>query len=338
MFLAVDWRHVRHIKREQPQLMIGLLNRYCLLVGLICSMVDPNIPSEANCRPLTLATNLCDSIAVELASIGLTLRIVAAWGQGRMVSQRTAIVFFLVCLLTQASLFLEAPVQGCVMIIGNSTPTLGYTFNMPYTLALLASAGWMYARPSHKLLHHNRISVQELCCFGVAFLASFVNTVLIWLDLSPVMAVVTVMPSTVVISIASGRMICLWGGSSDAHMQPDTTERHLTAIESPYRRHRFNFSRWLPKIGSPAHEDFDALDFRRLSSAATSHAGSMRAANSTRPSSIVLPSLISPSSAYSPHRASQGPSTHLDSASESSDRGDRYDLDAQLGAAQRRSL
>ncbi|KAG9226752.1 hypothetical protein CCMSSC00406_0008452 [Pleurotus cornucopiae] len=116
MFLAVDWRHVRHIKREQPQLMIGLLNRYCLLVGLICSMVDPNIPSEANCRPLTLATNASEP-------------------------------------------------------------------------------------PS--LVGEHRAYATDSGGMGSSFLASFVNTVLIWLDLSPVMAVVTVMPSTVVISVRS---------------------------------------------------------------------------------------------------------------------------------------
>lgn len=335
--LGVDWRYARHMKREQTQMILVFLNRYFLLAGLIGLVLNVSVTTEANCRSLHLSTNLCTNIAIELASIGLTLRILAAWGQGRMVP---VTVFFCVCLLVQASLFLEAPIVGCVITnTGNLTPTLGYTFNTPYFLILFASAGWVYFFPCKKVPLCNIISLSELCWFGAAFLASLVNTVFIRLNLNRVMAIIAVVPSTVVISIASGRVIRLWAESRRVLVRPETTEQPSTATQcSAYKQTRFTLlKRWLSHLGSPTREALDSPDFRRLSSPSSSHGSTVRATNSIRQSSITLPSL-NPSSVYVPNRASQNPSTRLDSDSETSARGDRYDLDAQLVATERRNV
>ncbi|KDQ32812.1 hypothetical protein PLEOSDRAFT_1098794 [Pleurotus ostreatus PC15] len=340
MFLGVDWRFARHMKRGQPQMILGFLNRYFLLAGLIGLIVNDTVTTTVaslTADPYTsLQLQLCTSIAIELASTGLTLRILAVWG--RMVP---VTVFFCVCLLVQASLFLEAPIVGCVITnTGNLTPTLGYTFNTPYFLMLFASAGWVYFFPCKKAPLCNRISLSELCWFGAAFLASLVNTVFIRLNLNRVMAIIAVVPSTVVISIASGRVIRLWAESHRAFVQPETTEHRSTATQcSAYKQTRFSLlKRWLSHLGSPTREALDSPDFRRLSSPSSSHGSTVQARDSTRQSSITLPSLNSPSSTYIPNRASQNPSTRLDSDSETSAMGDRYDLDAQLVATERRNF
>ncbi|KAJ8700784.1 hypothetical protein PTI98_003773 [Pleurotus ostreatus] len=270
--------------------------------------------------------------------------------QGRMVPHLARVTFFVACLSFQAWLLLDVPIKaawipgfGCVIThINSSFSNIGRTYNTGYFLVLLAFASWDYARTLNAVVRPSTVSLKELCWFGVAFLASCTNVVFIWIRLNPVMAVITTTPTTIVISVASGRVIRLWNYSVQAPMLPETTE---PSSQSPRTRSRFSFRTWELALGRRTHEAMEDSTFQRLDSAPASQTGSylgapdsMRAANSTRPSSIILPSLIAPSSTYSPNRASQGPSTHLDSASEASDRGDRYDLDAQLAAARQRSL
>ncbi|KAF4603164.1 hypothetical protein EYR38_003574 [Pleurotus pulmonarius] len=177
------------------------------------------------------------------------------------------------------------------------------------------------------------------------FLAFCTNAIFRWIDLNGVMAMIVTIPSIIVVSIASGRIILLWQHPTRAPtVLPETTEHKPTPPPASPHRHRttgtFSFRKWHLRVAD--------ADFQRLRSAPPSRTGSyywdgpladeVRSAGSTRPSSIAVPSLIAPSETYDPHRASQDPSTHLDSASESSARGDRYDLDAQLGATRRGSL
>ncbi|KAL4260670.1 hypothetical protein AB1N83_006555 [Pleurotus pulmonarius] len=335
MFLDVDWRCVRYMKRRQPEMTLGFVNRYVLLAVLIGFIVNLNDTIGHNCRPLHISTNLCSSIAVGLASIGLTLRVVAVWGRCQIIP----VTVLFVCLLVQASLFLQAPIVGCVITSsGNLTPILGYTFNTPYFFILLASAGWVYLFPCKKVPLRNRISLMELCCFGAAFVASLVNTVFIRLNLNPVMAVIAIVPSTVIISIASGRVIRSGGESSRAFIRPKAAEQQSAATQYPaHKQTRLSLRQWPSNSGSPRREAFDPLKVHRLRLPSTLHANTVQATNSTRSSSITLPSLNPPPSIYIPNRASQNPSTHLDSDSETSTKGDCYDLDAQLIAVERRN-
>ncbi|KAF9497437.1 hypothetical protein BDN71DRAFT_1504958 [Pleurotus eryngii] len=348
IFLDADWRYVKNIKRSPlSPMMFSFLNRYCLLAALISVLISLhlNATSEVNCRSLYLSINA----TLELASIGFTVRIVTLRRHSRLAPH--LIAFFVACLGTQAWLLLPTdstwlPELGCVITrVENSFSNIGHTFNAGYFLVLLAFVSWDYACPFDDVRRPSTASLKELCWFGVAFLASCTNAVFVWVHLNPVMVTIAILPSTIAISIASGRVLRLRKYSAPAPTLPTTTDI-LTATHSPHLRPRFSFRRWQLALRRPStHEVLAGSDFQRLYSAPASQTGSclgtstsMEAANSTRPSSIILPSLISPSSTYNLNRASYDPSTHLDSASESSARGDRYDLDAQLGAAQRRIL
>ncbi|KAF4579502.1 hypothetical protein EYR40_000324 [Pleurotus pulmonarius] len=170
-----------------------------------------------------------------------------------------------------------------------------------------------------------------------SFVASLVNTVFIRLNLNPVMAVIAIVPSTVIISIASGRVIRSGGESSRAFIRPKAAEQQSAATQYPaHKQTRLSLRQWPSNSGSPRREAFDPLKVHRLRLPSTLHANTVQATNSTRSSSITLPSLNPPPSIYIPNRASQNPSTHLDSDSETSTKGDCYDLDAQLIAVERR--
>ncbi|KDQ24018.1 hypothetical protein PLEOSDRAFT_1108480 [Pleurotus ostreatus PC15] len=313
-------------------------------------------------------------IALELANIGFTVRIASLWRHSRLAPH--LIAFFITCLGTQGWLLWGAYIDsawppdsapGCSITRADNTfSNIGHIFNAGYSLVLLAFVTWDYARPSgrHDVLRprprQSTASLKDLCWFGVAFLASCTNAVFVWVHPNPGMATVAALLSTTAISIASSRVLRLRECAAQAPALPvtttTTTTQHIsTDAHSPSMRPRLGFrGRWKLVLGRPRAHDVPAgSSFQRLYSAPASQTGSylhasasasasasMQAANSnsTRPSSIILPSLIAPSSTYSPNRASYDPSTHLDSASESSARGDRYDLDAQLGATQRRSL
>lgn len=290
---------------------------------------------------------LFGDIALELASIGFTVRIVSLCGHRWLVSH--LMIFFVACLSVQWWLLFDASNKsiwqrgiGCdITRAVNSFSNIGYMVNTGYSLVLLALASWDYACPLDDVLRPSTGSLKELFWFGVAFLASCMNAIFIRINLNPVMEIITIFPCTIAISIALGRVLRWKYSNQTPTTLPETTEHiQLTATRSPHMRTRFGFrTRWLA-LGRRTHGGPEGSNFQRLYSAPASQTGSYIGTsdnvNSTRPSSIVLPSLISPSSTYDP---AHGLSIPLDSASESTNRGDRYDLgDVQLEAAERRSL
>ncbi|KAL4260674.1 hypothetical protein AB1N83_006549 [Pleurotus pulmonarius] len=358
--LDADWKYVSNLRLwARPELMFRFLNRYCLLSAMIGLMLILNITREGlvNCQSSYASTNLFVNMALELASMGLTARIVALWGRGWTVARVVRIAFVVACLNVQGWFLFHASVEaawvpgvGCAITGADNSFTntrIGPLFHSGYALVLLLCAAWSHASPfdDHGMVHPNRISLKELCWFCAAFLAFCTNAIFRWIDLNGVMAMIVTIPSIIVVSIASGRIILLWQHPTRAPtVLPETTEHKPTPPPASPHRHRttgtFSFRKWHLRVAD--------ADFQRLRSAPPSRTGSyywdgpladeVRSAGSTRPSSIAVPSLIAPSETYDPHRASQDPSTHLDSASESSARGDRYDLDAQLGATRRGSL
>lgn len=301
MFLDVDWRYIRNIKHwVRLPTMFHFLNRYCLLAGLISTMIVLDKPLEAmvNCQALYSSMDLLVSIALVLASVGFTMRIIALWCHVRVVLKRALIMFFVVCLIAQTWLLLESPTSaawmpglGCVNTGSRKTfSDIGHTFNTAYSFVLLAFANWRYAYPSDEAPRSNRVSLKELCWFGAAFLVSCVDTIFIWLNLNLIMVKIAIIPSTILISIASGRVIRLWQDSAQARERMEQLD--LTVSES------------------------GDLAFQRLSSAPASHAGSylgpadsrMRAVNPT-----IGPS-IAPPTTYSPNNVSHDRSNDLEAA------------------------
>lgn len=138
------------------------------------------------------------------------------------------------------------------------------------------------------------------------------------------------------IKVASCRAIALW---DDTLEEAESIRTAGQAPSSP-RHPIMSFIGWgVPLSGHPGHASRARAPktpgFQRLGSTAGSVAGSYYSGppDSSRvqissPSSIILPSIIAPSSAYDP-RLSQGPSSRLGSGSDSSAQGDCYDPDAQ---------
>ncbi|KAL4260672.1 hypothetical protein AB1N83_006550 [Pleurotus pulmonarius] len=347
--LDTDWTYIRSPRQARISMMFRFLNRYCLLFALIGLALAFGVASEAACQPLYIASmashpfwTKSNNVALELASICLTLRVTAGSASGRSVAISIALVFGL---LTQAGLLLYVtapgkaawmPTQGCVPTTGLSRGvlTIRYTFVTVYSFILFALAGWKYASRSDTM---NRLSGQELCCFGAAFAASTTNIIFVRVGLNPVIGILP----TILVSVASCRAVALW---NDTLQETESIRSTGQPPPPPPPRHpMMSFIGWgVPLSGRSGRSGQDARTskppgFQRLGSIAGSVAGSYSEPADSAPSSIILPSLIAPSSAYNTC-LSQGPSSRLGPGSDSSARGDCYDPDAQRVAEPERGL
>ncbi|KAF4607979.1 hypothetical protein EYR40_000320 [Pleurotus pulmonarius] len=258
------------------------------------------------------------------ALIGLALAFgvarTAGSASGRSVAISIALVFGL---LTQAGLLLYVtapgkaawmPTQGCVPTTGLSRGvlTIRYTFVTVYSFILFALAGWKFA-------------------------ASTTNIIFVRVGLNPVIGILP----TILVSVASCRAVALW---NDTLQETESIRSTGQPPPPPPPRHpMMSFIGWgVPLSGRSGRSGQDARTskppgFQRLGSIAGSVAGSYSEPADSAPSSIILPSLIAPSSAYNTC-LSQGPSSRLGPGSDSSARGDCYDPDAQRVAEPERGL
>ncbi|KAL4260680.1 hypothetical protein AB1N83_006551 [Pleurotus pulmonarius] len=331
--LNVDWRYVRNIKQARIAMTSRFLNRYILLFALIGLTLTFDVANETTCRPLSIASMVFNNVALELASICFTLRIIADKLPRRWPTCWVAInVLLILGLLAQAGLLSYAPVKatwgpaprlGCIVTsgLGNSALNIRYTFVAVNSVSLFALAGWKYAALGEVILRPDSLSGQEVCCFGAACMASIMNIVFIWVDLDPITETITMTLPTIIISVASCRVIALWDDALREYAP--SSLKNCGKPPSSHRHSIMSFVGWRVSLsGRPTHGIHKTPGFRRLSSTAGSIVGT------SAPSSIILPSLLAPSPTYDP-QLSQGPSSYLGSSgSDSSAQGDCYDPDS----------
>ncbi|KAF4603166.1 hypothetical protein EYR38_003576 [Pleurotus pulmonarius] len=301
--LNVDWRYVRNIKQARVAMTSRFLNRYILLFALIGLTLTFDVAKIADNLPRRWPTCW---VAIN--------------------------VLLILGLLAQAGLLSYAPVKatwgpaprlGCIVTsgLGNSALNIRYTFVAVNSVSLFALAGWKYAALGEVILRPDSLSGQEVCCFGAACMASIMNIVFIWVDLDPITETITMTLPTIIISVASCRVIALWDDALREYAP--SSLKNCGKPPSSHRHSIMSFVGWRVSLsGRPTHGIHKTPGFRRLSSTAGSIVGT------SAPSSIILPSLLAPSPTYDP-QLSQGPSSYLGSSgSDSSAQGDCYDPDS----------
>ncbi|KAI0049223.1 hypothetical protein FA95DRAFT_1651004 [Auriscalpium vulgare] len=190
------------------------LGRYCLLAALIgmytCAQA---VSRKINCQGLYTFNQCMGNLAIGLASVNLSLRTMAVWGQRwYIVVPLTAIILGHWSLLLHGILLTAAwvPEAGCV-ITSTDSRILSVTFiySMSLDLLVLILTGWKLAHPSSsgksKLV--DMIFTDGLVYFIIAFLANLIATIFMTLNLNAVMSIIANVPAAIASTIVASRVV-----------------------------------------------------------------------------------------------------------------------------------
>jgi hypothetical protein len=215
-----DMQYLTGKKRFRWPLIFYFLNRYCLLFALIGIAIALNVTSEINCQRLYTFNQTMGNAAIGFASVNLSLRTMAVWGQ------RWYIVVPLVCIsLGQWSLLLHGILlnaewmEGTCVITKTDNNILAATFiyTMSFDFVVLLLTAFKLVFPasggSPALFSQSRsrlvslIFQDGLIFFIIAFLSNLIATTFILLNLNPVMSVIVNVPAAIASTIVACRVV-----------------------------------------------------------------------------------------------------------------------------------
>ncbi|KAH9956269.1 hypothetical protein BC827DRAFT_1139822 [Russula dissimulans] len=188
------------------------IGRYSLLAALIGIIIALNVRSELNCQSLYTFNQCMGNIAIGMASINLSLRTVAVWGQKwYIIAVLISISLGHWSLLLHGILLTAAwiPGQGCV-ITSTDSKLLSATFiySMVFDFTVLILTALKLVRPSGtKSRLVNMMFSDGLYYFIIAFLANLIATVFMTLNLNAVMSIIANVPAAIASTIAASRVV-----------------------------------------------------------------------------------------------------------------------------------
>ncbi|KAH9046797.1 hypothetical protein EDB84DRAFT_602457 [Lactarius hengduanensis] len=208
--------------------------RYSLLAALIGIIIALNAQSELNCQALYTFNQCMGNMAIGMASVNLSLRTMAVWGQK----------WYIVCTLVAISLghwslllhgiLLTAvwvPSGGCA-ITSTDSKLLSATFiySMTFDLIVLLLTASKLVRPSGaKSQLVNMMFADGLYYFIIAFLANLIATVFMTLDLNAVMSIIANVPAAVASTIAASRVVRRLANFSAANVETFSSSANGTS-------------------------------------------------------------------------------------------------------------
>ncbi|KAF8504824.1 hypothetical protein F5888DRAFT_1658909 [Russula emetica] len=152
------------------------------------------------------------NIAIGMASVNLSLRTMAVWGQKwYIIAALVSISLGHWSLLLHGILLTAAwiPGQGCLITSTDSkllSATFIYSMIFDFTVLILTAS--KLVRPSGtKSQLVNMMFADGLYYFIIAFLANLVATVFMTLNLNPVMSIIANVPAAIASTIAASRVV-----------------------------------------------------------------------------------------------------------------------------------
>jgi hypothetical protein len=218
--LDFDWMFLSGKRKFRWPLVFYFANRYLLLGAMVGIAVALDSFIEVDCQSLYIFNQLSGQAAVGLASINLSLRTIAVWGNNRYI-----IGFLTVIILGHWSLILQGalltavwdPTANTCVIVKTNNTLLAATFiySMVFDLIVLALNVWKLALTSPgagasmrkgsslaQLIFHDGIIY-----FFIAFLGNLIATIFMIMNLNPIMNVIFNVPSAIASTIVATRVV-----------------------------------------------------------------------------------------------------------------------------------
>ncbi|KAJ3818933.1 hypothetical protein F5880DRAFT_1680548 [Lentinula raphanica] len=216
--LDFDWDYIRGNKQFRWPLTFYFLNRYCLFFAMIAVATFLDVTTEINCQALCTFNMFIGAASIGLASINLSLRTMAVWAQRRYI-----VVTLILLTLAQWSILLHGmlvkstyePDQGCVIVETDSRLILaGSAYTMCFDFVVLSLTAWklvISASSSEVRMGRSKLVVlifgDGLIYFIIVFMFNLLVTILMSLDLNPVMSVIANVPLAIGSTIAACRAV-----------------------------------------------------------------------------------------------------------------------------------
>ncbi|KAI0266498.1 hypothetical protein BC834DRAFT_969516 [Gloeopeniophorella convolvens] len=210
--VSFDYAFLTGKRKFRWPLTFYFIGRYCLLAALIGIIIALNVHSKLNCQGLYTFNQCMGNIAIGMASVNLSLRTMAVWGQKwYIVGPLVAISLGHWSLLLHGILLTATfiPGQGCV-ITSTDSKLLSATFiySMTFDFIVLLLTAFKLARPSGgKSQLVNMIFADGLYYFVIAFLSNLVATVFMTLNLNAVMSIIANVPAAIASTIVASRVV-----------------------------------------------------------------------------------------------------------------------------------
>lgn len=173
------------------------------------SLIALDVTEPVNCQALYTFNQLFGNAAVGLASVNLSLRTMAVWGQ-----HRTIVCLLVVVMLGQWSFLLHGVLlkaewmDGACVITStdNKILAISFLYTMAFDLLVLCLAGWKLAAGERSKLI-KLIFGDGLIYFVIAFLANLLATIFMLLNLNAVMSIIANVPAAIACTIAASRVV-----------------------------------------------------------------------------------------------------------------------------------
>jgi len=207
-----DYSFISGKRKYRWPLTFYFIGRYSLLAALIGIIIALNVQSKLRCQSLYTFNQCMGNIAIGMASVNLSLRTMAVWGQKwYIIAALVSISLGHWSLLLHGILLTAAwiPGQGCI-ITSTDSKLLSVTFiySMIFDFTVLILTASKLIRPSGtKSQLVNMMFADGLYYFIMAFLANLVATVFMTLNLNPVMSIIANVPAAIASTIAASRVV-----------------------------------------------------------------------------------------------------------------------------------
>ncbi|KAJ7735802.1 hypothetical protein B0H16DRAFT_1575406 [Mycena metata] len=211
--LPFDWEVLTGRKQFRWPLIFYFANRYLLLSAMAGILVALDSTKEINCQAIYAFNQFAGDAAVGLASINLSLRTLAIWGQNKWIK-----ILLIVIILGHWSLILQGvllkaswdPVANVCNITGSNNTVLAATFaySMGFDLLVFVLNAYKLGikrRSSSKLT--KMIFKDGLIFFFIAFLANLLATIFMILNLNSIMTIIFNVPAAVASTIVATRAV-----------------------------------------------------------------------------------------------------------------------------------
>ncbi|KAG1823349.1 uncharacterized protein BJ212DRAFT_1261716, partial [Suillus subaureus] len=200
--LDFDWAVMTGKTRFRWPLVFYFAGRYLLLFALIGIAVALDTPSEINCQALYAFNQVTGNAAVGLASINLSFRTIAIWSQNIWV-----VILLVLIIIGHWSLILQVwrPGVGCTITYSDTTilaATFIYSMCFDFMVLCLSAykLAWTPTRSGTNGAPTRLVKMlfsDGLVYFFIAFGSNVIATIMMVLDLNPIMSVICNVPAAI---------------------------------------------------------------------------------------------------------------------------------------------
>ncbi|TFL04719.1 hypothetical protein BDV98DRAFT_525028 [Pterulicium gracile] len=217
--LPFDWSYISGRKKFRWPLIFYFLGRYSLFFALIGIAIALNVTEEIDCQSLYTFNQLAGNAAIGFASVNLSLRTMAVWGQKwYIVVPLVAISLGHWALLLHGILLTAEWTGGACVITNTNAKILASTFiyTMAFDFIVMSLTAIKLVTPgSGGNVFSNRarsklvglIFHDGLIFFIIAFLANLIATTFMVLNLNAVMSIIANVPAAIASTIVACRVV-----------------------------------------------------------------------------------------------------------------------------------